>query len=418
MKGYIKLTALLLPVLTAITLMSCTVSKTYNSGLLISLAMNSVVKPPTNLTSVGSWKQIQLNWTASAGATGYNVYRSMDGITFTLLPASPVLLAPYADAIDSPAGDGIFYYYRVTAVKGSRESHFSNTVKNIHGTRLAASNASGFLTKVADSPYVAEGTVAIDGGDLQVAVGTALYVVDGATIDIQGDAQGAEYMLEIGGLMRVLASTAAPATFTSHKAGGLADNEGFKLAIDGTCTPYNTADGSGTLIQNTIINNIRGGSDAIQIYGSPRIYNSKITSNASGGGSYIYIRSGSAPIIQNCSLQKNVIVINNDFRTSANFSIDHNILRGGYYSMEFYNQANPAINTGQIALNDFDGSKHAYLIDMTGGVNVPLGNNYWTNGTNPGPPPTPQVDTGGTTSITIDFTTALSTSPIGVGPTW
>ena len=94
----------------------------------------------------------------------------------------------------------------------------------------------------------------------------------------------------------------------------------------------------------------------------------------------------------------------------------HNIFTGGYYSLSFYSLNNPGVDAGQIELNEFDGSKPAYLFDMTGGVNVPVGNNYWNGGS--GSPPKPSVSLDGTTNITYDFDTALSASPAGAGPTW
>ncbi len=83
---------------------------------------------------------ITLSWTASTGGAlvGYHVYRSADGVTFTKLTTVPVATLAYDDPIASPAGDGVFYFYRVTAVS-TLESNPSATVKQTHGERVTSS---------------------------------------------------------------------------------------------------------------------------------------------------------------------------------------------------------------------------------------------------------------------------------------
>lgn len=312
----------------------------------------------------------------------------------------------------------MLYYYKVTAV-GSAESGFSSTVKSAHGTRLPASSSSGFTTVLANSPYVAEGAVTVEGGDLLVDAYTKLYVLGNGVVDIE---QG--YKLDVAGsssnsLLRVLAATSEPATFTSHHVGGaLADGEGFGLRFF-SVQNYNASDGSGTFLQNSNILNLHQGPDAILIDScSPKLYNLKVTSNAISGTSYSTLGwNTNGAIIENCYFNNVVPQVSSDLR-STNFMMDHNIFRRGAYSIGFYNLNNPGVSAGQIEYNDFDAAatNGAYLYNMTGGSNVPLGNNYWSGGI--GSPPTPEVISGGGTTINFDFTPALSSSPAGAGPTW
>lgn len=374
---------------------------------------------PAGLRATGSLGKITLNWNASSGGglTGYNIYRSTDEVNFTKTSDSPVASNSYQDNIASPAGDGVLYYYKVTAV-GSAESGFSSTVKSVHGTRLPASSLIGFTTVLANSPYVAEGAVTVEGGDLLVDANTKLYVLGNSVVDIE---QG--YKLDVAGssnnsLLRVLAATSEPATLTSHHVGGaLADGEGFRLHFF-SVQNYNASDGSGTLLQNSNILNLQQGADAIVVDScSPKLYNLKVTSNSPGGTSYITLgANANGAIIENCYFNKISPQVLYDLR-STNFMMDHNIFRRGYYSIEFANLSNPGISAGQIEYNNFDATTNgAYLFNMTGGTDVPIGNNYWNGGS--GSPPTPEVISGGGTTINFDFTPALSSSPAGVGPTW
>lgn len=371
---------------------------------------------PSGLVAHGSLGHIQLAWTAAAGDTGYNLYRSPDGATWTQLNGAALTAAAYDDAIPSPAGDGIVYTYRVTGLKGSAESSPSPSVRCMHGTRLPAASAAGFATVAADSPYVAEGAVTVNGGNLVVDAGTALYVADGATLDLEAGDGSAAGRLWVKGLLRVTASPQAPATFTAHKVGGaLANNEGFSIWFDNAVS-YDPADGSGCLLQNATLTNLAsgnayGGFDLINC--APRLTNLKATANCSNGISYLFVR-GTGAIIDHCTFSQITPSIEAEQRGSA-FSLDHNRFRGGYYAISFVALPDQAVDPGQIAANDFDGSQSAYLYSVAGSTDVPLGGNYWSGGT--GNPPVP-AETTGLTSVHFDFTTALSAAPSGVGPSW
>jgi N-acetylneuraminic acid mutarotase/fibronectin type 3 domain-containing protein len=76
---------------------------------------------PTGLSATPSDATIALAWNASAGATGYNVYRDTDSDVSTSgapLNASPLTSTSYVDAPSA----GVLYHYVVTALNGAGES--------------------------------------------------------------------------------------------------------------------------------------------------------------------------------------------------------------------------------------------------------------------------------------------------------
>ncbi|MBS1767642.1 MAG: hypothetical protein JST05_09610 [Acidobacteria bacterium] len=372
---------------------------------------------PSGLAAQGSLGHIQLSWSTDASDTGYNLYRSSDGTTWTKLNAAVLTATAYDDAIASPAGDGVVYTYRVTGLAGSAESSPSTTVRCMHGTRLPASNAAGFTTVAANSPYVAEGTVTVNGGNLVVDTGTALFVADHATVDLEAGDGTTAGRLWVKGLLRVTATTAAPATFTAHKVGGtLANNEGFAIWFDNAVS-FNPADDSGCLLQNATITNLASGN----VYGGfsilncgPRLHDLHATANASSGASYIFLFGGASGILDHCEFNHMALSVQTDLH-GGTFGMSSCRFRGGYYAIAFVGVASPAVDAGQISGNDFDGTPSAYLYNISGTTDVPIGGNFWNGGS--GTPPLPS-ETTGLTTVHFDFTTALSSAPSGAGPSW
>ena len=72
--------------------------------------------PPTNLTASPSSAQIGLTWTASPGATSYNLYRGTVSNGEASAPLQTGLVG--TSALDATVANGQTYYYQVTAVGG------------------------------------------------------------------------------------------------------------------------------------------------------------------------------------------------------------------------------------------------------------------------------------------------------------
>ena len=81
---------------------------------------------PTGLTATPGNAQVSLSWTASSGATGYNVKRAtVSGGPYTTVNPTPIAATSYTD---TPLTNGTTYYYVVTAVNASGESGNSTQV--------------------------------------------------------------------------------------------------------------------------------------------------------------------------------------------------------------------------------------------------------------------------------------------------
>jgi hypothetical protein len=371
---------------------------------------------PTGLTATFGSGNITLNWTASSGGglTGYNVYRSSDyGQTYTKINTSVVTGVTYPDTAP-PEG---MYYYQVTAV-GNAESAGSNIAKNAIGTRLDPSYPGSLQLNA--GPYVVDGSTTIE-GDLHIMSGVNLFVLDGATIDILE-----EHTILVSGLLRVEASNSHPATFTAHKSGGggvpTTNTYGFLLQFDATADSYNAATNAGCIIQNTTLSYMRGHESSIEIDATaPKIYNCKITANASTGTGYVLLYPGCGAVIEHCSFAKALLEINGSM--ASGFKADYNIFRNGYYAIEFIN-ADPTLSSGQIVNNDIDyndspSTRYIRIYNITGSGTTPLDNNYWHYSGSTSPTPAPEIHQEGTTTTwTANLTPVLSAAPTGAGPDW
>jgi hypothetical protein len=93
-----------------------------NQATATATAAPTAPAPPLNLTATGGNQQISLAWTASTGATSYNVKRATtNGGPYTT-GSSPT----GTSYIDTTVTNGTTYYYVVTAVSASGESANSN----------------------------------------------------------------------------------------------------------------------------------------------------------------------------------------------------------------------------------------------------------------------------------------------------
>lgn len=82
---------------------------------------------PQNLTAQQADGNILLSWTASLGATSYQIQRSTDGVNFTNLATAGVV----TQYVDSLPGIGIMYYYQIAAVNLSGTSTYSNVAQMV-----------------------------------------------------------------------------------------------------------------------------------------------------------------------------------------------------------------------------------------------------------------------------------------------
>ena len=95
----------------------------------------TVPNAPINLAGNASDSQVNLNWSSVAGATYYNVYESLDGLTYNLI-------STHATVTTSTYGmngltNGKLYYFKTTATNTIGESNYSNVIKI---TPLVATN--------------------------------------------------------------------------------------------------------------------------------------------------------------------------------------------------------------------------------------------------------------------------------------
>jgi hypothetical protein len=377
---------------------------------------------PVNVAAVGSLNLISLSWDAVADATGYDVYRNDDGgASFTKITVSPITEVTYDDTISSPDGDGILYYYYIAAVFDSDlESKPSVAVKQIHGTRLEAAYPDGVSLGTTGSPWVAEGTTVIGDEDWTLEFvlepDAKLYVLGGAVIDIETG----RYFY-VGGLLRFLSSETNPATITSHATGGgtPGNGDGVLIVFDDTLVDYNASDDSGTLIQYAYLENLNP-RDGIEIWAcAPKIYNVKASA---GNGTHGYptgrleLNTGANPTITNSSFEGMYLSIKADL-SAEQIDIQLNEFTEGYYAAYSSNTAN--ITAGHVQNNVFNSDGNAGLSNVSDGITVPLGGNFWPLGT--GTPPVPPILNLSATTATYNFSdpvASLNAAPVGVGPTW
>ncbi len=112
---------------------------------------------PTSLTATASNAQVSLTWTASPGATSYNVLRSISsGGSYSSI-AIDLTTTTYED---STVSNGTTYYFVVQAVNSGGTSSYSNQASATPGTpedeiqaRVTANQTSFYVYKDQDSGF-------------------------------------------------------------------------------------------------------------------------------------------------------------------------------------------------------------------------------------------------------------------------
>ncbi|MBZ9686691.1 hypothetical protein G9F72_010180 [Clostridium estertheticum] len=87
---------------------------------------------PAMIVATAEDSQINLTWSPVTGATYYNVYQSIDDLTYNLIASTPM-----ANYNVQGLTNGILYYFKTTATNTVLESTYSNLAS---GTPLARIN--------------------------------------------------------------------------------------------------------------------------------------------------------------------------------------------------------------------------------------------------------------------------------------
>ena len=376
----------------------------------------AAIPAPENLTALGDRGSIALQWSGGSGDfTGYNIYRGTDGVLFKKIGGVKKTATSYED---KDVKDGELYFYYVAAAKDKDESGRSNTVHTMPGIRLAAANP-GTLELNDGRVYVADSLVAIE-GNLNINNQSKLYVIDGGILDLL---EGKNIVVDAGLFSAESFDPAHRAKLTAHASGGgpLGDGAGFGIYFQADAEDYNPKNGTGCVIRNAVLENFCQ-SDAIKIDACRvGIFNSRLSSTRTTGGSYIKVTGAGGIRMEHCVVNRIVFSVVTDLRSSQTL-VEHNVFTGGYYAVSFFNATGPILNEGQVRENSFDCTGRSgtlYLYRCQGTGILPLGNNYWSGGQ--GTPPRPMVKSMEST-IVPDLDTPspgpLSAPPAGIGPDW
>ena len=84
----------------------------------------TVPQAPTSLVATAGDAQINLTWSSVIGATYYNVYESLDGLTYNLISTPATVTTSTYDM--NGLINGKLYYFKTTATNAIGESIYSN----------------------------------------------------------------------------------------------------------------------------------------------------------------------------------------------------------------------------------------------------------------------------------------------------
>ena len=149
----------LIPVILIAALFLANCGGSGGSGGSGSVTTSNPPPAPTGLTAAAGVLQVSLSWTASSGATSYNVKRG----TASGGPYTQLGTATTASYVDSGATGGTKYYYVVTAVNSYGESGNSNEASATPTLAPAAPPAPTNLTATAGNQQVSLSWTASNG---------------------------------------------------------------------------------------------------------------------------------------------------------------------------------------------------------------------------------------------------------------
>jgi hypothetical protein len=131
------------------------------------------VSPPTGVTATAtSTTAVQVSWTASAGAASYNVYRSVDGINYSLAGST---ITPTVTFSDTGRTANTAYLYKVRAVSGT-ESADSN--RDLATTTIFTDDPLVQFTTLVKAAHITQLRTAVDAVRALAGIGAGSYTTD------------------------------------------------------------------------------------------------------------------------------------------------------------------------------------------------------------------------------------------------
>jgi uncharacterized repeat protein (TIGR02543 family) len=281
-----------------------------NSAALAVEITPAAAAAPTNLTATVVAPNINLSWTASAGASGYYVKRS----TTSGGPYSVLAMATATTYQDTTATAGVAYYYVISAVNAVAESTHSN-----QATALVP--YIGVVTS-ADTVTVLEGGT----NTFQIKLSTA----PSATVTVTVTRSSGDSDITISSATTLTFKTNTWNTWQTVTLAAASDADALDSTATITCTPSNTgyatkivtAIENDTLTTLTITNNGNGSttpSGAITVAKGASTNISGTPVNAE----YLFVNwtvTSGSPTIGNANAASSTVILNGPATIRANFT--------------------------------------------------------------------------------------------------
>jgi hypothetical protein len=195
---------------------------TISSMLSNTVSATTLIPVPTALTASASGTSVALAWAGGVNLTGYNVLRSTDGNTFTLLTSlSGAATASYTD---TAVTIGVTYWYEIQAVNGSATSSSSAKAS---ATVQAQSNGVTLTGRFGDELVITESGKA-DSVTVDQSGSTLTILADGQTFTQPVPAAGI-FLYTRGGADTITVDPSVTDTTTAE-------------TIDGAVTTINAGD--------------------------------------------------------------------------------------------------------------------------------------------------------------------------------
>ena len=101
-------------------------------------ATTTVLTAPTSLVATAEDSQINLTWSSVTGATYYNVYKSLDGLTYNLI-STPATVTTATYNVTGLT-NGILYYFKASAANTGTQSAYSDVVSKTPSVGISPIN--------------------------------------------------------------------------------------------------------------------------------------------------------------------------------------------------------------------------------------------------------------------------------------